>query len=976
MPSKGLKFDPETKGGNMKRRFFALTVSLLFLALIVPNLVQAQITTGTLRGYVVDAEGAVLPGVEIEITSVNLMTPRTAITDAKGFFRFLYIPPGVYTVCAKLEGFDTCWTRGIVVEIARTTSANVTMNMGNLEETIDVVASAPTIDTESSAKTYNVNIEMLATIPIAPRMNFSDVWMALPGVSASWGQSPQVNAGNITREVEAGRSYYWNHHNQDDSYENKVMIDGMEINDSMSGNSLAQMNYEAIQEIDVKTAGAGAEYGNARSAFMNIVSKSGGNTFQGSFLFQWQAESWNTTNVDEGTPQASSYAIPALTISGPIVKDKLWFLGSYKYDNQDYQFPDTVIEDQIIRKTRSHMPYAKLTLQAHNDHTVSLTYQNDYYEIENNSFPSTNYSTLAAAQTAKRGGPMVSAIWRWIIKDNLYFNFVTGYNHKPSDTYAVNVAPRLQYTDRFQGGTTRRYDQSYGEDYVSIRENLLFSGHVTYFADNLWNTGAHEIKVGVDIRPYQHITRSRIYHGDPVLNIFQFRLGLDYADYGLSAPYIYRGYARRGAPGTPNDRYDNEVTVSNQNFFVQDHWLVSRNLTLHLGLRFEHQKEYMHFREELPPENDAIYAGMRENVEFDDSGLAPRIGLTYEAGEVGVFKFHFGRYFEYVGTGDYNNYARNITSDEYRIAAADIGKGVEAMTLYSEGTLGYNPDYNVDMKMEYNDEFVASWEKAFFQQLVFEVTGIYRLINTSYQEDINAIFSNGAFVDRKFPGYDTIWQRTFYKGDDRRTKYDYKGLQLGIKRNFTGSWGLMTNYSFHWRNYQKLAFDPTDPEQFVYSSPSDLDMKNYAVNWSFHFSFFYRFPYEIMLSTFINGNGGTFMSDRTGDYGVNESAPRVTISNGRRVADIVWQAKNSYYVGKKWGTSGRSTDDIWSANFRLSKAIVVSAVRLEVGLDLYNAFNWGGYRSFQSVDIRHEFYDIKTSPQAPRAIQFSLKVSY
>lgn len=960
----------------MKRRFFVVTLSLLFLALIIPSVLQAQITTGTLRGYVEDAEGDPLPGVEIEITSDALMTPRTGITDTRGFFRFLYVPPGVYTVCAKLESFDTCWTRGIVVTAATTTTANVTMNMGNLEETIEVTASAPAIDTESSAKTYNVNVEMLATIPIAPRMNFSDVWMALPGVAGSWGDSPQVNAGNITRNLESGRSYFWDHHNQDDSYENKIMIDGMEINDSMSGTSYAQMNYEAIQEVDVKTAGASAEYGNARSAFMNIVSKSGGNDFQGSFLLQWQAESWQTTNVDEGVPEASKYMIPAATLSGPIMKDRLWFLASYKYDNLDYRYPDTRVEDEIVRQTRSHMPFAKLTFQATPAHTISATYQNDYYEIENNSFPSVAYSTLATAQWAKRGGPMLAGTWRWIIKDDLYFNFVAGYNHKPRDTYAANQAPRLRYTDRFQGGTTRLYDQSYGEDYVSVRENLLFSGHLTYFADNLWNTGAHEIKIGGDVRPYQHITRSRIYHGDAALNVYRYRLGLDYADYGLSQPYYYRGYARRGAPGQPNDRYDNEVTVSNQNLYIQDHWLVGRNLTLHLGVRWEHQREYMHFREELPQEMEAIYSGMRENVEFDDSGLAPRLGLTWEAGTVGVLKLHFGRYFEYVGTGDYNNYARTITTDEYRMAQENIGMGPEAMYLYSEGTIGYNPDYNVDMKMEYNDEIVASFEIPLFNQLVFEVTGIYRWIHTSYQEDINAVFENGAFVDRVFPSFDTIWQRTFYSGSDRRTKYSFNGLQFNIKRNFTGTWGMMANYSLHNRYYKKLAFDPTDPDQFVYADPSALDMDRYGIRWSFHFSFFYRFPWEIMLSTFINGNSGIFMSNRTGDYDVTESAPRVTLSNGRRVADIVWSAKNNYYEGKKWGSSGRYTDDIWSINFRLSKTFRVSWTQWEIAFDLYNAFNFGGYRSFQSVDVRHDYYDIKTNPQPPRSAQLYFRFAF
>ena len=173
------------------------------------------------------------------------------------------------------------------------------------------------------------------------------------------------------------------------------------------------------------------------------------------------------------------------------------------------------------------------------------------------------------------------------------------------------------------------------------------------------------------------------------------------------------------------------MTVSNQNLFIQDHWVVSKNLTLHIGLRWEHQREYMHFREELPVENDAIYAGMRENVEFDDSGIAPRLGVTYNVENIGVFKFHFGRYFEYVGTGDYNNYARSITTDQYRMSSANIGQPYTAMTLYSEGTLGYNPDYNEDMQMEYNDEFLVSFERELFANIAFETTFVSRSASRS-----------------------------------------------------------------------------------------------------------------------------------------------------------------------------------------------------------------------------------------------------
>ena len=152
------------------------------------------------------------------------------------------------------------------------------------------------------------------------------------------------------------------------------------------------------------------------------------------------------------------------------------------------------------------------------------------------------------------------------------------------------------------------------------------------------------------------------------------------------------------------------------------------------------------------------------------------------------------------------------------------------------------------MQAEYNDEFTISFEREILKNLAFDTTFIYRIINTSYMEDVNAVFTNGAFTGRVFPDFDTIWMRTWYGGDDRRWKFDYKGLQFNIKRNFTGRWGMMANYSLMWRKYYKLAFDPTDPKQFVYASPSDLDMNNYGIGWAVHVSAFYRLPWDILVS--------------------------------------------------------------------------------------------------------------------------------
>jgi len=178
------------------------------MLLVLPHMLHAQKTTGTLRGFVTDDTGAPLPGMTIEIESANLMTPRSTLTDARGFYRFLYLPTGRYIICAKLEGFETYWLRGVPVQVQQTSTADIEMNVGELEETIEVTAEASLIDTESASKTYNINIQMLETVPIAPRMNFSDVWQTLPGVSGGWGDSPLVNAGHITRDLEPGESYF------------------------------------------------------------------------------------------------------------------------------------------------------------------------------------------------------------------------------------------------------------------------------------------------------------------------------------------------------------------------------------------------------------------------------------------------------------------------------------------------------------------------------------------------------------------------------------------------------------------------------------------------------------------------------------------------------------------------------------------------------------------------------------------------
>ena len=179
---------------------------------------------------------------------------------------------------------------------------------------------------------------------------------------------------------------------------------------------------------------------------MNVITKSGSNNLEAALLFQYQPRSFVTTNIEGATSVMESYAIPSLTLSGPIIKDKLWFLFSYKFDNLDYQYPNTQIED-LYQKTRSHMPYAKVTFQAHPSHTLSLVFANDYQEMAGYSYPDATISTGATSQTYYQGGPMFSATWRWTVTDSMYLNVVAGYNIKPRD-YTADIKEPSHIFDR------------------------------------------------------------------------------------------------------------------------------------------------------------------------------------------------------------------------------------------------------------------------------------------------------------------------------------------------------------------------------------------------------------------------------------------------------------------------------------------------------------------------------------------------
>lgn len=948
-------------------RVCTLTAAIL----LVSSTVFAQ-QHGAVKGYVKDAQDAILPGVTIVLSSPELMGAQTAVTDGEGYYRFLALPPGNYRLEATLPGFATYVRVSLRVQVGATLTESFTMAIASMKEQVTVTATMPVIDLETAVRAFNINQSAISNIPIAPRLSYTDVWLVTPGVTKPY--VTPTTSGTVASDVQVNSAMIKNDsrssHIQNDSYENKAFFDGMDMSDPMSGRMVAQIPYEAIEEINIKAAGAEAEFGNARSAQMQIVTKSGGNTFKGSALIQYQPESFNWANVQGASSQKASYVNPALSVGGPIMRDRVWFFGSWKYDQADLMYANTVAVKELVRQERGNPLYTKVTSQVTPRNNISVTFGWDRIKYANSDPDGVaRFSMPAALSTDTVGGQLFSARWNAALRNNLLVEVVGGFHRTPQNKLGQGSGPQQRYFDVFNGNLVLA-DGNMSNNYFSQRDSTYVHAALTFVPSRMV-AGRHELKAGFEARPHQHIVRATFYPADSH-GFYQYRFGMDFAKYGLTKPYLFEV-----EQCVPTCGPSNTVDVQNFNWYVQDRWHPTRQLTINAGVRWERSIENMQDRNNLPSALLKFDPNILNNIEFSDSRLVPRIGVSYSLGSQGVVRANFGQYIEFVGTGDDNNYPNANAFNSLRIRPEDYGKGIDALYLFTAGTVPVNANFNRNMRAEYNDEFLGSYERQLPGNIAFDTTFVYRKINNSQANDANVVFGpNGTFT-RIDPNFDRVNMRFFPATDaNRYNSYNFKSLQFGVRHNFTRRVGVIASISRFWRQYENLRFNPTETEQFVYATPSALNQSGYDYTWNYRISSFYNFPKDIAVAAYFDASSPQWYNDLTGNYTWNGSAPRVTLPNGRAVADFVWQAQNSYYVGKQWGLSGRTTSTEYNLNVRFQKGFTIGKYQSDASIDFFNVLNSLMYHDFQTYDVRNPQYGTRINPQTPRVAQLNVRFRF
>ena len=517
----------------MKMITRSLAVLLVLMAAVG---VSAQSLTGTVTGTVTDEQGGALPGATVTLTGKT--GARTAVTDAKGLYRFAGVDSGTYAVTVELTGFRPRKIEDIPVSIGKTADASFSMKVGGMSETVDVLGESPLVDVTSSSTDNNLNQDLLFNMPI----RYGNVATALLN------QLPGVNAGSA--------------YGGDAGSGNALLIDGVDTRDPSGGTAWTFYNFNIVEEVQAVGIGAPAEFGSFSGAVINTLTKSGGNRYSGLFDVTFTnsdlageniSDATKTINPALGDPAQTKEQLDFTTqLGGPLIKDKLFFfVSAQRYHLQTDPTGPRTFYDEVSPRFNG-----KITWQPTSNDILTGTVQFDSYNIQGRA------DIGAALATDDLTNQEDAPEWVWLTSWRHLFGPRTFSEIKYTGWWGFyDLSPKVQAPQHYDG-ETGLFSVSQGWAYAADRGRHQVNAAISHFAEK-W--GRHDLKFGVEVERSR--TRDRNYYIG----------GKYYYDYG-GAPYL----AYTGAT------YDVSGRNRRESVFLQDSWKPNDRLTLNLGVRLDH----------------------------------------------------------------------------------------------------------------------------------------------------------------------------------------------------------------------------------------------------------------------------------------------------------------------------------------------------------------------------------------------------
>ncbi|MBA2685292.1 MAG: TonB-dependent receptor [Gemmatimonadaceae bacterium] len=610
---------------------------------------DAQTNTGAVRGYVRGADGQPVPDATVTAVDSSTTLTRNALTNAEGFYSLNALRPATYTISARRIGFQPSTTR-LLVQVGQVLSHDFSVTAGAQQlATVTVTGQGAAVETRSSEASTNVSQQQINQLP-TPSRNILDLAQLAPGVVVS---PDRVDGTGKTFAAGALPAAQVNLFVDGVSQKNDITASGIAGQDASRGNPFPR---NAVQEFRVITNNYKAEYQKASSAIITAVTKSGGNTWQGDAFTDYQNKDLTTidtfTSVQKGSnanfkkPDYSRYLFGG-SAGGPLIKDKLFFFGSYEGNFQNREgtvrlngtpadYPAAIAgfdKSSHGAPFRENLGFAKLTYNMSDKQLLefsgSLRHENETRDFGGQF--SGNDQTFSAADNQRSN--VYFGTLRHTYYGSAWTNEATaGYSYYQYNQNPLNFAdPQLQYDGigTFGGSTSF---QNLTQKTFSLRDDFTYTGFS-------W-AGSHVFKFGVndDIGKYNF---DKQLNGNPR---FEY-----HSDNNYATPY--QAFFGIG---------DGVIPQHNNAFgaYAQDDWSPTSRLTVNLGIRWDVETG-MFNRDFVTPQNirdslsmpqyqSQFYIPVDPNRYFSDGtnrklflgAFQPRFGVSYaldEAAKTTVF---------------------------------------------------------------------------------------------------------------------------------------------------------------------------------------------------------------------------------------------------------------------------------------------------------------------------------------------------
>ena len=679
-------------------------ILLTLLSLLVAAALGAQTITGSITGTVKDNAGGVLPGATVTVTGEGVVGEQVVVTNNVGFFRVFNLPPGTYRVIVDFPTFGTVTYDDVRVSLNDTTTLNAVMTPA-LEETVTVTAEAGVVDVRSTQIDQNFDNDFVRNAPLR-RFTFFDLINAAPGVNQSNSQS--------SRSTVLGSS----------ADENSYQMDGTDFTAPLTGAAWPWPNTDAIEEIEVLSLGAPAEYGNVAGAVFNVVTRQGGNTYHGDVNVYYQSDNLTGRNTTEDQDFGNPYFRERFNdftaqFSGPIVKDKIWFFGSYQYQ-RDHEAPTGVPAEFFTRNDNDRI-FFKGNWQINDANKIQVTYHNDYYFLPWTPSANTAPSTIAVESGSN---PTPGVGYTGVLSENTliearYSGFYGNDHGDPITEGQPRILPRFYDLDTglITGGTYLWYDSDIWKTAIN--------GKVTHFADDFLG-GSHDFKFGVQY--HRGGSEAQIGYND-------FIYTYEYYGYKYGYGYAYQPYSYGGI-------------VTGLGAFIDDTFRVNDRLTLSLGLRYDRNRASIpeaavldqagNPTGEIQPEVSNLYTW---------NSIAPRLGFNFDLTGDGMtaLKAHWGRYYRGVITGEFAlslGASPNSTfAGPYDLEANEF---IELTEFESSRNRAVDPNY----QQPYTDQFIIGFERELTNDLALSLNYTHkRGRNYPAWIDTAGVYEEGVYID-------------------------------------------------------------------------------------------------------------------------------------------------------------------------------------------------------------------------------------